>query len=104
MDFQKYEVFVQPDAEVDIDKLFDSYVTMAQDVEIANRIINDLMKMINGLEYFPHSHPKFHGVVPETRRLIYKNFIAPFRIFEDEKVVYVTRVFHARMDYMKYYY
>ena len=53
--------------------------------------------------------PKSHPQARESRlkeegyrKLIVQNYVIPFLIDEDNKIVSVVRVFHGKMNYQKY--
>ena len=105
MSKNNYTVEIYPMAEDDLDGIYKYYFEESGEESIAIKVVGELKESILGLENMPQSHPrvlerrlKKYGF----RKLIFKDYIIPFLIDEDNKIVFVVRVFHGKMNYQKY--
>ena len=100
-----YSVEIYPMAFADLDGIYAYYYTESQEQSVAEKVIGELKSAILGLSFMPKSHP----LVKERRlrsdgfrKLICGNYVIPFLIDEDKKLVSVVRVFSGKMNYQKY--
>lgn len=96
-----YKVMLLPMAEDDIIGHTDYIAFDLKSPEVAINIARGLRKTINSLSIFPQSHEMdedrelaMHGI----RKIYYKNYKIYFLIDEQERTVYILRVFHMLAD------
>ena len=101
----KYFVDIMALAEEDLEAIYVYYYKESQEAEVAAKVTGALKESILGLKFMPKSHPmareprlRKEGV----RKLICGEYVVPFLIDEDKKIVSVIRVFHGKMNYQKY--
>lgn len=100
-----YEIEVYPLAEDDLDGIYKYYYGQSQEKAVADKVTGELKEAILSLSTMPKSHPlsrerrlKKDGF----RKLICGEYVVPFLIDEENKIVSVVRVFHGKMNYQKY--
>ena len=105
MSGNSYTVKIAPLGEADLESIYVYFFAELQEKEIADKVTNLLKASILGLSDMPKSHP----LAQESRlrkkgihKLICENYVIPFLIDEKDKVVFVVRVFHGKMNYQKY--
>lgn len=93
----EYKVVTLPLAEEDIAECTDYIAYELKNVEAALNMASGFRKTINGLSRFPRRHEldedkelAKHGI----RKIYYKNYKIYFLIEEQERVVYILRIFH----------
>ena len=96
-----YKVITLPLAEEDIADQTDYIAFDLKSPETAINMVRGFRKIINSLSTFPQSHEldedeelAKYGI----RKTYYKNYKIFFLIDECEKIVYILRVFHMRVD------
>ena len=96
-----YKVITLPLAEEDIADQTDYIAFDLKSPETAINMVRGFRKTINSLSTFPQSHEldedeelAKYGI----RKTYYKNYKIFFLINEHEKIVYILRVFHMRVD------
>ncbi|MDR3293823.1 MAG: type II toxin-antitoxin system RelE/ParE family toxin [Clostridiales bacterium] len=101
----KYAVEIYPLAFDDLDGIYRYYYEESQDEAVSKKVTEELKARIYGLAFMPKKNPlarerrlKKDGF----RKLICDNYVIPFLIDEEKKIVSVVRVFHAKMNYIKY--
>lgn len=101
---REYEVMILPFAQEDIEAQADYIAFELEAPETALKLVNGFKKIINNLSIFPQRHEldedpelKKYGI----RKTFYKNYKIYFWINENEKVVYIIRVFHMLVDSRK---
>ena len=100
-----YSVEIYSLAEKDLDSIYLYYFTESFEREIAEKVTTELKEAILGLSFMPKSHPYARERrlrKDDFRKLICGNYIIPFLIDEEKKVVSVVRIFHGKMNYQKY--
>ena len=93
-----YDVDILPIARDDIASIY-QYIALDSPAS-ALRVIDEIMDKIDTLQEFPERCPPVpDGVLARQgyRMLIIKNYIAFFKVFKTEVIVY--RVFHGKRDY-----
>ena len=101
----EYAVEIFPLAESDLESIYGYYFKESAEAAVAARVTGELKNAITGLAFMPKSHAaaserrlKKDGF----RKLICGDFVIPFLIDEQRRVVSVVRVFHGKMNYKKY--
>jgi len=95
-----YQVRFSSKVKESLDHIYTFILESAQSIEVADRIITELESVMLGLSNMPTIWPYVHEFRDQdVRKAILYDFIMPFKIDEDEKIVYVIDVFHGRSDY-----
>ena len=105
MSENSYTVEIYPLAEDDLDNIYKYYFEESGEESIAIKVVSELKEAILGLSSMPQSHPRVRERRLKKdgfRKLICNDYIIPFLIDEDKKIVSVVRVFHGKMNYQKY--
>jgi len=100
-----YFVEIYPSAAEDLKNIYSYYFEQSQDIDLAERIKNELKAGILGLCNMPYSHPQVKDKRlknEKLRKLICGEYVIPFLIDEKAKIVSVVGVFHGKMNYQKY--
>jgi addiction module RelE/StbE family toxin len=101
----KYRVQLTLAAEADLDEIY-SYIS---DVLLAPQTATNLMDEIEEKIFTLENHPYIYALShiedlakKNYRTLIVKNYVAPYLVDDDNRLVTIARVFHGSMDYQKY--
>lgn len=97
----EYKVITLPLAEEDIADQTDYIAFELKSPETAMNMVRGFRKTINSLSTFPQRHELDEDEELEKygiRKTYYKNYKIYFLIDEQEKVVYILRVFHMLVD------
>jgi addiction module RelE/StbE family toxin len=102
MDIEHYKLELMPSASVDLDNIF-NYIS---DTLVSPKAAHNLMNRIEGtllsLEDFPQLGPKCSDKSLSARgyrKLLIKNYLAFYKIDEEQKRVLVMRIIYARRNY-----
>jgi len=98
----KYKVIISEAAQKDIDSIFEYIYLTLSAPKAADRISSNIARSILNLRAFPQQ-----GVLTDKtssegspyRKLIVENYIVYYLLCEDDKAIYVSRVFDGRTDY-----
>ena len=97
----KYTLRYADKAKSDLNDIF-NYIA-ADNPERAITFVAEIENSILNLIDFPFLGPEervFDMLLPNSRKLIYKDYIAHYTVYEKEKQVVVTRVLHgSRQNY-----
>ncbi|MCL2797545.1 MAG: type II toxin-antitoxin system RelE/ParE family toxin [Firmicutes bacterium] len=100
-----YTVELYPGALKDLDGIYAYYYRESQDLSVAEKVTGKIKSAMYSLSFMPASHPAAHEArlrFTGIRKLICGEFVVPFIIDEEKKVVSIVRVFHGKMNYQKY--
>jgi plasmid stabilization system protein ParE len=101
----KYTVEIYPLAFDDLDGIYRYYYEESQDGAVAKKVTDELKTKIYGLSFMPKKNPPVRERRLKKdgfRKLLCDNYVVPFLIDEEKKIVSVVRVFHGKMNYLKY--
>ena len=98
-----YELIVSNDAEADISDITWYITYNLKNQKAASGFLDEVEKAYRNVSQHPHlysfcSDDRLRE--KEYRKIILKNFIMVYRVLDDEKSVFVLRVFYGRMDYV----
>ena len=100
----KYKVKFTPVAEDDLDKIY-QYISEKLDApEAAMNLMNEIENKVMRLADMPYSCVAVDDELLKSkgyRKLIIKNFLALYVVFEDEKLVKIMRVVYGASNYKK---
>ncbi len=68
----------------------------------ADRLLEEMIEAGNKLAEFPYSYPAYIPIRPvkhEYRKLLVQNYILFYWVDEEKKLVTISRVVYAKMDY-----
>ena len=71
---------------------------------VAEKLADEMIQAAESLTEFPYIYPVHHVSKPlknEYRKLIVKNYIMFYCVYEKAKKVVITRVIYSRRDYEK---
>ncbi|MBR5974977.1 MAG: type II toxin-antitoxin system RelE/ParE family toxin [Clostridiales bacterium] len=91
----KYEVLLYPQAYRDIEGIYAYIASEKLEPSVANGLTDRIWDAINSLESYPYSHQdRLTGRYANMgyKQVIIDNYIAIFRIDEDQKKVFVITV------------
>ncbi len=88
----------------DLDAVIGYIALSLENKPAAASLLNDIEKCYGELERMPLMYAACHD--PYLRELGYRkavihNYILIYKVNEDEKIVYIMRLFHGRQDYEK---
>ena len=98
----KYKVIISESAQKDIDSIFE-YIYFTLNVpKAADRISSNIASSILNLQAFPQLCPLTNKTSSDGspyRKLVVENYVIYYLLYENEKTVYISRVFDGRTDY-----
>ena len=102
MDIEPYKLVMMPSASVDLDNIFNYISGTLVSPKAAHNLMRKIEKALLSLEDFPQLGPKCSDKILATkgyRKLLVKNYLAFYKIDEEQKRVLVMRVIYARRNY-----
>lgn len=98
----EYTVKLMPQAERDLDDIFNYITIELQNSKAAADLIDKIISTLEDLNTMPNKYPK--SIIPELardgyRKCIIKNYVALYKIHEKTKTVIVARIFYGMRDY-----
>jgi len=95
-----YQVRFSSEVKESLDNIYAFILQSAQSIEIADRVVSQLEYEMLGLSKDPTIWPYVHEFRDYgVRKAMLYDYIMPFIIDEDGKIVYVIDVFHGKSDY-----
>lgn len=99
-----YKVIVTKDAHDDVDEALDYIANRLQNPIAAKNLLDKIEEAYNELEFNPYmyqecSNERLQG--KGYRKVVVKNYIIIYCVNDNEKTVYVLRMFYGRRDYAK---
>ena len=99
---EEHRVIIASSAKQDIRGIYRYISTELGAPATAMNMVDDIEKAIDGLSFMPKSHPRVHDDFYASmgyRMLSVKKYIVFYSIDENEKIVNVERILHARRDW-----
>lgn len=98
----KYKVIISESAQKDIDSIFEYIYFMLNAPKAADWISSSIARAILNLKVFPQQCPLTDKTASDGtpyRKLVIENYIVYYLLYENNNMVYVSRVFDGRTDY-----
>lgn len=100
----KYEVLVSEQAQKDLKEIVNYLSSSLLEPNIAKNILSEIDKSILSLEEMPHRHCLVSDNLLKKvgiRKLVVKNYIVFFKIYETKKTVGIVRIMYGRRNWQK---
>ena len=100
----KYKIELTETAKSDIRDIALYLTEASKEKSVAIGFINELRENYRKLENFPFvgANPKDHVLVSLGYRfLIYKDYLTFYTVDDDQKIVRIFAIFHAKRDYIR---
>lgn len=94
----KYNILYQYDAQKEIIDLHNYISTELLEPQIANRLINKILKSISILKYFPEAYPKLENL-NQIRKLVFKNYNILYSVNKKSKEIYILHIYYKSRNY-----
>jgi plasmid stabilization system protein ParE len=102
---QEYNFFVTPAAENDLDSIFDYISETLHAPMAALNLLDEFYKTARFLCGSPYMYELCRNEALAKkgyRKMVIKNYVAPYLVDEKNKLIVFPRVFYGAMDYEKY--
>ncbi len=99
-----YKVIVTKDAHDDVDEDLDYIANRLQNPIAAKNLLDKIEEAYNELAFNPYMYQECSNERLQSkgyRKVVVKNYIIIYRVDDEEKTVYVLRMFYGRRDYAK---
>jgi plasmid stabilization system protein ParE len=93
------EINLTQPAENDLDEIYSYIFEASKETATAKKVTGKIMREIFGLGTTARLNPIMFGT--NYHKLICGNYVIPYIIDEPRKTVFIMRIFHGKMDYMK---
>ena len=99
-----YEIIITNTANLDLQKITNDVLSVSRSVDITINFIEELKTSLERLKTFPDSGamPKDRYLLSQNYRfIVYKDYLAFYKIDEESKKVYVETIFNGKLDYTR---
>lgn len=95
-----YKLVVEPEAQKEIDKAFDYFISVTDDINVISNLYNDIENAYNALK----ANPFFQIRSKHYRALPLKKFpyLIFFEVYEKERIVKILSFFNTPQDHKKW--
>jgi len=98
---QKYKFVFSDDAKEDLDRIYFYIFESSHSEKYANTAIEEITKAVTYLEEHPRFYPSLG--IQEFRKCVVKNYIVIYRVDDENREVFITRIFGGAQDYEKFF-
>jgi plasmid stabilization system protein ParE len=101
MSDKRYTVKFTPKARLDLENIYGYVGGDLQNPSAASGLADKFEKAFDRISMFPLSCP-IGRTEPDYRKLVMGNYIAFYKVLDEQQTLVIYRVFYGMMDYDKY--